>query len=268
MNEILKIVKRKIHSFFILKENGTCIYNRNFSSKFEKLDIDLVTNFFAAFSSFAEEVTSEKIEVLEMANVKLVFISSKDLDLKDIKENLIFATIADIDENNVFLKDSLAMITTHFYNVYKDNLTSLDTAVFHSDELDTIIDSIILGNWEIDSYKDYYRKVETLLDDLIHEDEFLGAALLSVTGTSIYSTLSEKLLSRTLKELDIRLQLGYLDLPLMIYVLKNGDKVVTKEIVNQEFLILLYSATVPLGMCEITANNIATKIEKIYKNWC
>jgi len=187
--------------------------------------------------------------------------------LEEMNENLIFATIADIDENNVFLKNSLVMIMTHFYNVYTDNLTSMDTAVFHSDELDTIIDSIISGNWEIDSYKDYYKEVEKLLNDLIRADEFLGAALLSVTGNSICSTLSEKLLSRTLKELDIRLQLGYLDLPLMIYVLKNGNKVVTKEIVNQEFLILLYSSTVPLGMCEITSNNVTSKIEKIFKNW-
>ncbi|MFX1243060.1 MAG: hypothetical protein ACFFA7_17575 [Promethearchaeota archaeon] len=280
MNEILKLAKKKIHSLFILRDTGICIYNRNFTNKFEKVDIDLVTNFFAAFFSFAEEVTSEKMESLEMVNVNLLFISSKDF-IENPKQNLIFCLLADIDENKVFLRNNLIMVMTQFYNIYEDLVparvkgtpktvwdATKDYFVIKSNELDTAVDSIMSGEWEIDSYEGYYKEVENYLHELISEDEILGAALLFVTGNSINFSLSQKLFRRALKELEIRLQLGYSNLPLMIHVLEDGCKVFTKEIVNREFLILHFDSSSPLGMCDITSNKIADHISKLFKNWC
>ena len=279
MDEILKLADSKIHTLYILRDSGTCIYSRNFTDKFEKIDIDLVTNFFAAFFSFAEEVTSEKMESLEMVNLKLLFISSKDF-LEEPKENLIFALMSDIDENKVFLKNSLIMIMSHFYNVYDDLLPDRvkgtpksvwdvrkDYVAIKNDELNSIIDSVISGGWEIDSYRSYYEDVEHLTNDLIAENEILGAALLSITGNKIFSSLSPKLIARALKELEIRLHLGYSDLPLTIQVLEDGCKVITKEIVNNEYLILHYDSTVTLGMCNLTSTKIANHIEKLFKSW-
>ena len=281
MNEILKLAKKKkIHSVFILKDSGICIYSRNLTSKFEKVDIDLVTNFFAALFSFAEEVTSEKMEMLEMANVNLLFISSKDF-LEAPKENLIFCLLADIDENKVFLRNNLIMVMTQFYNIYEDLMPAKGKGttqmgwdnknvypVIKSDELDTFVDSIMSGEWEIDSYEGYYKEVENYLHELISEDEILGAALLFITGNSINYSLSQKLFRRALKELEIRLQLGYSNLPLMIHVLEDGCKVFTKEIVNREFLILHFDSSIPLGMCDITSNKIADHIGKLFNSWC
>jgi hypothetical protein len=281
MNEILKLAKKKkIHSLFILRDTGICIYSRNFTSKFEKVDIDLVTNFFAAFFSFAEEVTSEKMESLEMVNVNLLFISSKDF-LEDSKENLIFCLLADIDENKVFLRNNLIMVMMQFYNIYEDLVpirvkgtpktvwdAKKEYIVIKNNELDTIVDSIMSGEWEIDSYEGYYKEVENYLHELISENEILGAALLFITGNSINFSLSQKLFRRALKELEIRLQLGYSDLPLMIHVLEDGCKVITKEIVNKEFLILHFDSSIPLGMCDITSNKIADHIGKLFKSWC
>ena len=280
MNEILNLAKnKKIHSLFILRDTGICIYNRNFTSKFEKVDIDLVTNFFAAFFSFAEEVTSEKMESLEMVNVNLLFISSKDF-LENPTQNLIFCLLADIDENKVFLRNNLIMVMTQFYNIYEDLVPARvkgtpktvwdakkEYLVIKSNELDTAVDSIMSGEWEIDSYEGYYKDVENYLHELISEDEILGAALLFVTGNSINFSLSQKLFRRALKELEIRLQLGYSNLPLMIHVLEDGCKVFTKEIVNREFLILHFDSSIPLGMCDITSNKIADHIGKLFNNW-
>ncbi|MFX1378556.1 MAG: hypothetical protein ACFFA4_05645 [Promethearchaeota archaeon] len=281
MNEILKLAEnKKIHSLFILKESGICIYSRNFTSKFEKVDIDLVTNFFAALFLFAEEVTSEKMENLEMVNVNLLFISSKDF-LEGTKENLIFCLLADIDENKVFLRNNLIMVMTQFYNIHDDLVPARvkgtpkavwdaqkDYLVIKSNELDTFVDSIMSGEWEIDSYEGYYKEVENYLHKLISENEILGAALLSITGNAINYSLSQKLFRRALKELEIRLQLGYSDLPLMIHVLEDGCKIFTKEIVNKEFLILHFDSSIPLGMCDITSNGIADHIGKLFKSWC
>lgn len=280
MNEILKLAKKKIHSLFILRDTGICIYNRNFTNKFEKVDIDLVTNFFAAFFSFAEEVTSEKMESLEMVNVNLLFISSKDF-IENPKQNLIFCLLADIDENKVFLRNNLIMVMTQFYNIYEDLVPARvkgtpktvwdakkDYLVIKSNELDTFVDSIMSGEWEIDSYEGYYKEVENYLHELISEDEILGAALLFITGNSINYSLSQELFRRALKELEIRLQLGYSNLPLMIHVLEDGCKVFTKEIVNREFLILHFDSSSPLGMCDITSNKIADHIDKLFKSWC
>jgi hypothetical protein len=279
MSEMLKLEKKKVHSLFILRDIGTCIYSRNFTSKFDNINIDLVTNFFAALFSFAEEVTSERMENLEMVNVRLVFRSSKDF-LENQEENLIFCLMADIDENSIFLRNSLFMIMMQFYNMYEDLLPSRvkgtpklvresrkDYIVIKNNDLDTVIDSIISGEWEIDSYKGYYEEVEDYLDGLIHENEILGAALLSITGNIINSSLSPKILSHALKELEIRLQMVNLDPPLMIYVLEDGCKVFTKEIVNNEFLILHYESSMALGMCHINSNKIANHIGKLYQDW-
>ncbi|MFX1524583.1 MAG: hypothetical protein ACFFCC_13830 [Promethearchaeota archaeon] len=275
---MLKLEKKKVHNLFILRDTGTCIYNRNFTDKFNKTDIDLVTNFFAALFSFAEEVTSERMENLEMVNVRLLFRSSKDF-LQDEEEILIFCLMADIDVNSIFLRNSLFMIMMQFYNMNEDLLPSrvkgtpklmMDSRreylVIKNDDFDNVVDSIILGKWEIDSYKDYYEEVEEYLDELIHEDKILGAALLSITGNIINSSLSPEILSHAMKELEIRLQLGYLDPILMIYVLDDGCKVITKEIVNNEFLILHYESSIPLGMCDITSSKISNQIDKLYKD--
>ncbi|MFW9894307.1 MAG: hypothetical protein ACFFD7_00720 [Candidatus Thorarchaeota archaeon] len=275
---MLKLEKKKVHNLFILRDTGTCIYNRNFTDKFNKTDIDLVTNFFAALFSFAEEVTSERMENLEMVNVRLLFRSSKDF-LQDEEEILIFCLMADMDVNSIFLRNSLFMIMMQFYNMNEDLLPSRvkgtpklmmearrEYLVIKNDDFDNVVDSIILGKWEIDSYKDYYEEVEEYLDELIHEDMILGAALLSITGNIINSSLSPKILSHAMKELEIRLQLGYLDPPLMIYILDDGCKVITKEIVNNEFLILHYESSIPLGMCDITSSKISNQIDKLYKD--
>ncbi|MHA2283430.1 MAG: hypothetical protein ACXAC5_21530 [Promethearchaeota archaeon] len=279
MSEMLKLEKKKVHSLFILRDFGTCIYSRNFTGKFDNIDIDLVTNFFGALFSFVEEVTSERMENLEMLNVRLVFRSTKDF-LENQEENLIFCLMADIGENSIFLRNSLFMIMMQFYNMYEDLLPDRvkgtpklvrearkDYIVIKNNDLDTVIDSIISGEWEIDSYKGYYEEVEDYLDDLIHENEILGAALLSITGNIINSSLSSKILSHALKELEIRLQTGYLDPPLMIYVLEDGCKVFTKEIVNNEYLILHYESSIPLGMCNVTSSKIANHIAKLYQDW-
>ncbi len=281
MNEILKLAKKKkIHNLFILRDTGICIYSKNFTDKFEKIDIDLITNFLAAFFAFSEEVTSEKMESLEMANVNLIFISAKDF-IEDPKENLIFCLMADIDENKVFLRNSLIMVMSQFYNTYKDLIpdrvkgtpksvwdAKKDYVVIKNEDLDNFINSIMSGEWEIDSYESYYKEVENYLHELISENEILGAALLFLTGNYINFSLSQKLFKRALKDLETRLQLGYSDLPLTIYVLKDGCKVITKEIVNNEFLILHYDSSMPLGMCDITSNKIADHIGKLYNNWC
>ncbi|MFW9785540.1 MAG: hypothetical protein ACFFFB_24875 [Candidatus Heimdallarchaeota archaeon] len=279
MSEILKLESKKVHSLFILRDMGTCIYSRNFTDKYKDADIDLVTNFFAALFSFAEEVTAERMENLEMVNVRLLFRSSKDF-MKDQEENLIFCLMADIDENSIFLRNSLFMIIMQFYNMYEDLVPARvkgsnnsvwdarkDYGIADNKELNKIIDSIITGKWEIDSYKGYYQKVEEYLDDLITENEILGAALLSITGNIINSSLSQKILSHALKELEIRLQMVYLDPPLMIYVLEDGCKVFTKEIVNNEFLILHFESSNSLGMCDITSSKIASHIGKLYEDW-
>ncbi|MHA1912959.1 MAG: hypothetical protein ACW986_04655 [Promethearchaeota archaeon] len=267
MNEIVKLTKKKIHSFFIFRDTGTCVYTRNFTDTFENLNIDLVTNFFAALFSFAEEITSEKMEILEMVNVKLLFVSSKDFLEKGTKENFIFVIMADIAENRVYLKNCLFMIMSQFYNVYDDIVDVKDISIVKNKELDSIIDLVVSGNWEIDSYRQYYEDVERFTNDLISENEILGAALLSITGNNIFSSLSRKLITRALKELEIRLHLGDSNIPLTIYVLEDGCKVFTKEIVNKEYLVLHFDGSVPLGMCDITSNKIVNQIGELFKSW-
>jgi hypothetical protein len=267
MSEVVKLTKKKIHSFFIFRDTGTCVYTRNFTDKFENLDTDLVTNFFAALFSFAEEITSEKMEILEMINIKLMFISSKDFLEKGTKENFIFVLMADIEENKVFLKNCLIMIMSQFYNVYENILNLKNYSIVESEELDSIVDLVVSGDWEIDSYRRYYEDVEQFANELVSKNEILGAALLSITGNKIFSSLSRNMLTRALKELEIRINQGISELPLSIYVLEDGGKVFTKEIVNREYLVLHFDSSIPLGMCDITSDKIVSQIEVLFKSW-
>ena len=77
----------KIHSLFILKKTGVCIYNRNFTNDFENIEVNLITPFFSAIFSFSENVISKKTpEILEMSELRFFF---------TVREDFIFIILSD-----------------------------------------------------------------------------------------------------------------------------------------------------------------------------
>jgi len=254
------LLSMKIHSLFILKKTGVCIYSRNFTDDFENLEVNLITPFFSAIFSFSENVISRKTpEILEMRELRFVFKTHQDI---------IFSLLSDSTASLLFVSTRLERIADVFLEEYPDTTKIKDYQEIENLKLDKIVDSIIRGEDEIYMSQTFYKKVIDVFEELLYENELLGAALLTTKGNTIYTSLPHEILVNSLKELEIRYMIGALDLPEMYYGLKNGQKVFSKVIdipwkLDPLLVVVLYDATVPLGMCDMNLQKLANKITNI-----
>ena len=131
----------KIHSLFILKKTGVCIYSRNFTDDFENLEVNLITPFFSAIFSFSENVISRKTpEILEMRELRFVFKTHQDL---------IFSLLSDSTASLLFVSTRLERIADVFLEEYPDTTKIKDYQEIENLKFDKIVDSIIRGEDEI-----------------------------------------------------------------------------------------------------------------------
>ncbi|MFX1574357.1 MAG: hypothetical protein ACFFB0_16575 [Promethearchaeota archaeon] len=250
----------KIHSLFILKKSGICIFDRNFTKDFENIDVHLVTPFFSAIFSFSEQVISKKTpEILEMSEFRFVFKTQKDF---------IFSILSDSTVSLLFVTSRLSRIMDEFFYKFKDTSKIKDYKQIEDPEFEELVDSIITGADEIDTSKVFYKKVINIFKDSIFQDEIAGAALLTTKGNVIYTSLPNEILDNSLKELEIRFMVGALDLPELFYSLENGQKVFLKIVdipwkLDPLLIVVLYDNVIPLGMAELNLEKIADKIINI-----
>ncbi len=248
----------KIHSLFVLDQSGCCLYSRNFTSEFN-LNVNLITPFFSAIISFAENIISRKMEVLEMSGLRFVFRK---------REKFIFAILADTTVSLLFIISRIEKLMNVFFQMY-NKPEYLDVCKEIEDpELDTISDSIIKGEEEILKNKDFYIRAINLFKEEISKNEITGACLLTTKGNIVYSSLPNQILLDSLRELEIRFMTGVEALPELFYQLENGQKVFSKIISlvpeGVDFLIvLLFEKSVPLGMAELYLNKLGKRIENI-----
>ena len=249
----------KIHSLFILRKTGICIYSRNFTKDFENIEVNLITPFFSAIFSFSENVISKKTpEVLEMSELRFVF---------KAQEDFIFTILSD-SSASLLVSSRLTRIADEFFDLFPDKSSIKDYQQIDVPKFDELVDSIITGEEEIYMSKMFYTKVIDVFKDLMYENEILGAALLSIKGNVIYTSLPNDILVNSLKELEIRYRVGSLTLPEMYSRLENGQKVVSKIIdipwkLDPLLIVVLYDTVVPLGMAEVNLDRIANKIINI-----
>ncbi len=249
-----------IHSLFILKKTGVCIYSRNFTNDFENLEVNLITPFFSAIFSFSENVISRKTpEILEMSELRFVF---------KVHQDLIFSLLSDSTASLLFVTTRLERIADVFLQEYPDTSEIKDYQELEDLKLDKMVDSIIRGEDEIFMSQSFYQKVIGVFEELLYENELLGAALLTTKGNTIYTSLPNEILVNALKELEIRYMIGALDLPEMYYGLKTGQKVFSKVIdipwkLDPLLVVVLYDSTVPLGMADMNLQKLANKITNI-----
>ncbi|MFX0104616.1 MAG: hypothetical protein ACFE75_03885 [Candidatus Hodarchaeota archaeon] len=250
----------KIHSLFILKKTGVCIYSRNFTKDFDNIEVNLITPFFSAIFSFSENVISRKTpEVLEMRELRFVF---------KAQEDLIFSILSDSSASLLFVTTRLERISDVFFEEFPDPAQIKDYEQIENPKLNKMIDSIIRGEDEIYMSKTFYSRVIDLFKELMYENEILGAALLTTKGNIIYTSLPNDIMVNSLKELEIRYMVGALNLPEMYYSLENGQKVFSKVIdipwkLDPLLCVVLYDSNIPLGMAEINLQKVAKKITNI-----
>ena len=250
----------KIHSLFILKKTGVCIYNRNFTNDFENIEVNLITPFFSAIFSFSENVISKKTpEILEMSELRFVF---------TVREDFIFSILSDSSASIIFVSSRLSRIADEFFELFPDTTKVKDYQQIEEPKYDELVDSIITGEEEIYMSKVFYKKVIDVFKDLMYENEIIGAALLSTKGNVIYTSLPNEVLVNSLKELEIRFMVGAVTLPEIYSRLENGQKMVSKIIdipwkLDPLLIVVLYDKQVPLGMAEVNLNKIAEKVINI-----
>lgn len=253
----------KIHSLFILKSSGVCLYSRNFTETFEKLDVNLITPFFSAILQFSQNVVSKKLEELEIGGYRFTF---------KIENDFIFTMLADSSVSILFTTTRLISIADAFFGIYYQLDKLKEYREIENLEFDHLIDTIITGEADIFESKDFYKKIIELFKDQLFNNEIIGAAFLSTNGNIIYSSLPNKILLSSLKELEIRFMSGTLNLPESFYSLESGEKVFSTMISegisegSNFFVVLLFESSVPLGMAELNLFKTTKKIKEMIKS--
>lgn len=249
-----------IHSLFILKRTGVCIYHKNFTKDFENIEVNLITPFFSAIFSFSENVILKKTpEILEMREFRFVF---------KVRRDLIFSILSDSTASLLFVTTRLERIADVFLEEYPDTTNLKDYQELENPKFDKVVDSIVAGQDEIYTSKTFYEKVIDVFEGLMLDNEIIGAALLTTKGNTIYTSLPNEILVNSLKELEIRYMVGALNLPEMYYGLENGQKVFSRIVdipwkLDPLLVVVLYDRTVPLGMAELNLTKLANRITNI-----
>jgi hypothetical protein len=248
----------KIHSLFILNKAGACLYSRNITSDFDNIEPNLITPFFSAIFSFSESVISKKTpEILEMGGFRIAF---------KVEGDYIYAILADTTASLLFIESRLETIVQEFKDFLKNNEVE-SYEVIENSEFDSKIDSIITGDEELVSSQPLYKKIVDLFNKLMFENEILGAALFSINGKVIFSSLPNEILLSSLKELEIR-HIVANEYSLTFYSLENNEKVFSKIInipwkLDPLLIVVLYESSVPLGMAEVNIEKITKAIQNI-----
>ena len=243
-----------------MKTSGVCLYSRFFTNDFENLEVNLITPFFSAIFSFSEKVISKKTpEILEMSELRFVF---------RVQDDFIFIILSDSSASLIFVTSRLSRIADEFFELFPDPSNLKDYQQIEEPKFDELVDSLITGEEEIYMSKVFYKKIINIFEDLMHENEVVGLALISINGHVIYTSLPNEILVSSLKELEIRYKVGSLTLPEIYRRLENGQKVVSKVIdipwkLDPLLIVILYDTTVPLGMAEVNLDKIAEKIINI-----
>ncbi len=250
----------KIHSLFILKRTGACIFHKHFTKDFDNIEVNLITPFFSAIFSFSENVISRKTpEILEMREFRFVF---------KVHQDLIFSILSDSTASLLFVTTRLERIADVFLEEYPDTTKIKDYQQLENPKFEKIVDSIVAGEDELYMSKTFYEKVIDVFESLMLENEIIGAALLTTKGNTIYTSLPNDILVNSLKELEIRYMVGAISLPEMYYSLGNGQKVFSRMVdipwkLDPLLVVVLYDKTVPLGMAELNLTKLASRIKNI-----
>jgi len=248
----------KIHSLFILNKAGACLYSRNITKDFENIEPNLITPFFSAIFSFSESVISKETpEILEMGGFRIAF---------KVEGDYIYAILADTSASLLFIESRLISID-HEFKAFLENHEVESYEMIENSEFDSKIDSIITGDEELVSSQPLYKKIIDLFNSLMFENEIVGAALFSINGKVIFSSLPNEILLSSLKELEIR-HIVANEYAMTFYSLENDQKVFSRIInipwkLEPLLIVILYESSIPLGMCEVNLEKITKSIENI-----
>lgn len=270
----------QIHSLYILKETGVCLYSRKFTERLVNIDEDLISALISALVSFSKDITAKRLEVIEMMDLKIAI---------KMKENFMFVLISDSLVSPIFLFDCLEGIAIRFLNFYSTLGPSREHQVIMNRKVDLVFDFIVKGLLTPFVFTKF-QNMKEYIDNLIVNNEIIGAAVLSITGRVYYSSLPKKILMSSIKEFEtiskdvlvdvysifekeksitIKKKKKIIDRGFPeahISLSKNGQKIFTKQISYKTYFLIIiiqFESNVSLGIAEMTFNKIIKELRNI-----
>ena len=183
-----------------------------------------------------------------------------------IHNEYIFTILSDSSVSLLFIKSRLLTITEVFEDYIHSNEFDDDEEI-QNQHFDSQINQIIAGQEEVLASEPLYRKIVDLIKSLVFENEILGAALFSINGNVIYSSLPQEILLSSIKELEIRYTIAN-EFSTTFYSLENNQKIFSILIkipwkLEPLILVVLFDSTVPTGMAEVNLDKISKTIQNI-----
>ncbi|MHA1385573.1 MAG: hypothetical protein ACTSR3_17605 [Candidatus Helarchaeota archaeon] len=145
-----------LHSIFILRENGICVYEYHWTET--KVDSQIFTGFITALSAFAIESMGETLESLKLVKDQRLSI------LKHHRSPVLGVIIADVRDSGVLLNKILQKILERFYWLFRREIEREDAS--------------LLGKT-----KDFHKEIEIILKGKVSERSIISLLFGYLVGT-------------------------------------------------------------------------------------
>ena len=244
-----------IHNLFIFRKSGICIFGKNFTQRY-KVEENLISAFFTAIRSFTQEVVGEKVKTVEMGKLKFTIIK---------KEEYYYGLLCNKNENMLILNDIIKKIHSEYMTqIQKHNIDKNVEHIKHIDfeeKIDGIIEDILSTEYDL-------KKEEKIIKEFKKISKYgdvNGMILLTNKGRVIFSSLKSIELTKLLNEVDFRIKSHNNAIVKMYYNYKSGDIILSENVNDLYFVILLFNNKTSIGLADYYLNK-AVKLIKTTTN--
>ncbi|MHA1753971.1 MAG: hypothetical protein ACTSYR_00405 [Candidatus Odinarchaeia archaeon] len=123
---------KTIHSIYLIKKTGQCLFYKKYGVYTS--DESLLSGFFSAISTIAEEFSSDNIESISFEKVKIIHESGVNFSV---------LALVDKEDRTEIIKNKLRSIKKEFLEKYSPNLDSWKGDMSRFKDFESKVDSII-----------------------------------------------------------------------------------------------------------------------------
>ncbi len=246
--------KSHIHNLFIFDKSGLCLFHLNFSKVFKIKEDQLISSFITAIMSFTIKVIGNRMEAVEMGNVKIVIIE---------KGSFYYGLLCDSLENLQLLEDLVIKIHYYFINYINRNNVNIQIQHICDEEFKNSIREILISSIsnEFDIPKE--NKILTYLEELSLNEDLKGIILLTDNGRIIYSSLKKASIKNFLKEVDFRIKICNNNILKLFYTSKDNNIIFSEYVEDSYFIILVFDFRIKFGLAEHYLSKVVKFIKSV-----
>jgi hypothetical protein len=192
------------------------------------------------------------VKKIEMGPLKFTIIK---------REEYYYGLLCNKNENMLILDDIIEKIHAVYMAEIKLHHINKNVDYIKNLKFDKIIDKIIekILSTEYDIEKE--EKIIKRFKKFSNYDEINGIILLTNKGRVIYSSLKSNELIKLLNEVDFRVKSHNNAIVKMYYNYKSGDIIISENIDDLYFVILLFNNSISLGLADYYLNRAVRLIK-------